>query len=103
HQLPAEQASWPAIRAWAKQNPKRVEAMLHSNPRYVFFREESLPDPALGPVGAQGVALVPGRSIAVDPLSIPYGSPVWLDTSAPLSNEPLRRLVVAQDTGTAIN
>ncbi|WP_309626696.1 3D domain-containing protein, partial [Methylibium sp.] len=73
-----------------------------ANPRYVFFREEALPDPNLGPRGAQGVPLTPGRSIAVDPLSIPYGTPVWLDTTEPQSAAPLRRLVMAQDTGSAI-
>jgi membrane-bound lytic murein transglycosylase A len=101
-ELRLEQASWPAIRAWAKQHPKRVDEMLWANPRYVFFREEAMPDPAVGPKGAQGVPLTPGRSIAVDPLSVPYGTPVWLDTSEPLSAMPLRRLVVAQDTGSAI-
>jgi len=97
-----EQASWPAIRAWARANPSRVQEMLNANPRYVFFREEPLPDPTLGPRGAQGVPLTPGRSIAVDPQSIPYGTPVWLDTTEPLSAAPLRRLVMAQDTGSAI-
>jgi membrane-bound lytic murein transglycosylase A len=101
-ELRLEQASWPAIRAWAKQHPKRVDEMLWANPRVVFFREEAMPDPAVGPKGAQGVPLTPGRSIAVDPLSVPYGTPVWLDTSEPLSAMPLRRLVVAQDTGSAI-
>jgi membrane-bound lytic murein transglycosylase A len=101
-ELRLEQASWPAIRAWAKQHPRRVDEMLWANPRVVFFREEPLPDPAVGPKGAQGVPLTPGRSIAVDPLSVPYGTPVWLDTSEPLSAMPLRRLVVAQDTGSAI-
>ncbi len=101
-ELKLEQASWPAIRAWARQHPKRVDEMLWANPRFVFFREEPLPDPAIGPKGAQGVPLTPGRSIAVDPLSVPYGTPVWLDTSEPLSATPLRRLVVAQDTGSAI-
>jgi len=101
-ELKLEQASWPAIRAWARSNPGRIDDMLWSNPRVVFFREEALGDPALGPKGAQGVPLTPGRSIAVDPLSIPYGSPVWLDTTEPLSSTPLRRLVVAQDTGNAI-
>ena len=76
--------------------------MIRSNPRVVFFREEPLPDPSIGPKGAQGVPLTPGRSIAVDPQSVPYGTPVWLDTSEPLSTRPLRRLVVAQDTGSAI-
>ena len=69
---------------------------------YVFFREEPLPDPSVGPRGAQGVPLTPGRSIAVDPQSVPYGTPVWLDTTEPLSKTPLQRLVLAQDTGSAI-
>ena len=100
--MTAAQASWPAIKAWAKQNPRRVNEMLWSNPRYVFFRVEPLPDPKLGPKGAQGVALTPGRSIAVDPLSIPYGTPVWLASTEPMTNTPLRRAVMAQDTGSAI-
>jgi membrane-bound lytic murein transglycosylase A len=101
-ELTLEQASWPAIRAWARQHPRRVDEMLWSNPRLVFFREEALPNPAIGPKGAQGVPLTPGRSIAVDPQSVPYGTPVWIDTTEPLSTTPLRRLVMAQDTGTAI-
>ncbi len=101
-ELKPEQASWPAIKAWARANPKRVNEMLWSNPRYVFFREEPLPDPNVGPRGAQAVPLTPGRSIAVDPQSVPYGTPVWLDTTEPLSSTPLRRLVMAQDTGSAI-
>jgi membrane-bound lytic murein transglycosylase A len=96
------EASWPAIRDWARRNPRRVNELMWTNPRVVFFREEPLPDPALGPRGAQGVPLTPGRSIAVDPGSVPYGTPVWLDTTAPLSTAPLRRLVLAQDTGSAI-
>ncbi|MDQ6683732.1 MAG: MltA domain-containing protein, partial [Pseudomonadota bacterium] len=101
-ELTLEQASWPAIRAWARQHPHRLDELLHANPRYVFFREEPLPDPTLGPKGAQGTALLPGRSIAVDPQSVPFGTPVWLDTTRPLSSRPLQRLVVAQDTGAAI-
>lgn len=96
------EASWDAIRAWAQRNPERVDELLWANARYVFFREEPLPDLQSGPRGAQGVALTPGRSIAVDPLSIPYGTPVWLDTTEPLTARPLRRLVLAQDTGSAI-
>lgn len=101
-ELRPSEASWPAIRAWARQHPSRVDEMIRANPRVVFFREEPLPDPDVGPKGAQGVPLTPGRSIAVDPLSVPYGTPVWLDTTEPLSSRPLRRLVVAQDTGSAI-
>lgn len=101
-ELPAEQASWPAIKAWAQRNPQRVNELLWVNPRVVFFREEPLPNPELGPRGAQAVALTPGRSIAVDPQSIPYGTPVWLDTTEPLGTTPLRSVVMAQDTGSAI-
>jgi membrane-bound lytic murein transglycosylase A len=101
-ELRADEASWPAIRAWARRHPSRVDEMLRSNPRFVFFREEPLPDPGVGPRGAQGVPLSPGRSIAVDPQSVPFGTPVWLDTTEPLATRPLRRLVVAQDTGSAI-
>ncbi len=101
-EMRADNASWPTIREWARRNPKRINEMLWSNPRVVFFREEPLPDAEIGPRGAQGVPLTPGRSIAVDPRSIPYGTMVWLDTTEPLSSAPLQRLVMAQDTGTAI-
>jgi membrane-bound lytic murein transglycosylase A len=95
-------ASWPGIKAWAAQNPQRVNEMLWSNPRTVFFREEPLSelDAAFGPRGAQGVPLTPGRSIAVDKDSIPYGTPVWLASPGPAIS--LQRLVLAQDTGSAI-
>ena len=101
-ELPAGQASWPAIKDWARRNPSRVNELLWANPRFVFFREEPLPNPALGPRGAMGVPLTPGRSIAVDPRSVPYGTPVWIDTTEPLGSTPLRKLVLAQDTGSAI-
>jgi membrane-bound lytic murein transglycosylase A len=95
-------ATWPGIKAWIAANPHRVQEMLWSNPRMVFFREEPLSDidALFGPRGAQGVPLTPGRSIAVDPQSIPYGTPVWLSSSGPALN--LNRLVMAQDTGSAI-
>ena len=96
-------ASWPAIKDWARRYPRRVQEMLWANPRVVFFREEPLPDPNLGPRGAQGVPLTPGRSVAVDPKSVPYGTPLWLDSTEPLSSKPLQRLVMAQDTGSAIS
>ena len=72
------------------------------NPRFIFFKEEALngAEAELGPKGAMGVPLTPGRSIAVDPGSIPYGSAVWLSSSGPQT--PLNRLVFAQDTGSAI-
>ena len=99
-------ASWQGIKAWIvstqQTNPRLVQEMLWSNPRYVFFREEarSAADADLGPRGAQGVPLTAGRSIAVDKDSIPYGTPVWLASAGPNGN--LQRLVFAQDTGSAI-
>jgi membrane-bound lytic murein transglycosylase A len=95
-------ATWPGIKAWVRSNPQRVQEMLWTNPRLVFFREEPLGDfeAGFGPRGAQGVALTPGRSIAVDKDSIPYGAPVWLASGGPLMS--LNRLVLAQDTGSAI-
>lgn len=94
------QATMQGIKAWARANPSRVEEMLNVNPRYVFFRE--LPPTNEGPIGALGVPLTAERSIAVDPKFIPLGAPVFLSTTRPLSNEPIRRLMFAQDTGTAI-
>ncbi|MDR7307187.1 membrane-bound lytic murein transglycosylase A [Rhodoferax saidenbachensis] len=95
-------ASWPGIKAWLAQNPGRQQELLWSNPRVVFFKEETLSDleAGFGPRGAQGVALTPGRSIAVDPGSIPYGTPVWLASPGPQTS--LQKLVLAQDTGSAI-
>ncbi|MDP3701047.1 MAG: MltA domain-containing protein [Hylemonella sp.] len=95
-------ASWPSIRNWVAQNPGRVQEMLWSNPRVTFFVEQPLPESetAVGPRGAQGVPLTAGRSIAVDPGSIPYGTPVWLASPGPQLQ--LQRLVLAQDTGSAI-
>jgi membrane-bound lytic murein transglycosylase A len=101
-ELRSEEASWPAIRDWARRYPERVNEMLWSNPRVVFFTEEPLLDESIGPRGAQGVSLTPGRSVAVDPLALPYGSVLWLDSTEPLTATPLRRAVMAQDTGSAI-
>jgi membrane-bound lytic murein transglycosylase A len=94
--------TWEAIRDWATANPHRINEMLWSNPRMVFFREEPLDDflAQFGPRGAQGVPLTPGRSIAVDRHSIPYGTPVWMWSPGPHAQ--VRRLVMAQDTGAAI-
>lgn len=92
-----------STKAWAAKNsPQRVQQMLWSNPRYTFFQEQLLSelDAAFGPKGAQGVALTPGRSIAVDPGSIPYGTPVWLASRGGAGS--LQKLVLAQDTGSAI-
>lgn len=99
-------ASWPGIKAWIAatqaSNPALVQEMLGSNPRYVFFREETRNtlDADSGPRGAQGVPLTPGRSVAVDKDSVPYATPLWLVSSG--VNASLQRLVFAQDTGSAI-
>lgn len=96
-------ASWPGIKAWLAQNPQRLQELLWTNPRVVFFKEEAMTelDAAFGPKGAQGVALTPGRSIAVDSGgNVPYGTPVWLVSSG--AQTKLQRLVLAQDTGSAI-
>jgi membrane-bound lytic murein transglycosylase A len=106
-ELAPSQATMQGIKAWARANPSRVNALLDTNPRFVFFREmpsnENTADGgADGPIGALGVPLTPERSIAVDPSSIPLGTPVFLQTTRPMTNTPLNRLVFAQDTGTAI-
>jgi membrane-bound lytic murein transglycosylase A len=90
--------SWPAIKAWAAANPQQLNELMWSNPRVVFFKERAASSG--GPIGAQGVPLTAGRSIAVDPKSLPYGTPVWLVSSGASLN--LKRLVIAQDTGAAI-
>lgn len=99
-ELKADQASMQGIRQWAESNPGRLQELLNANPSLVFFRE--LPVTGNGPPGALGVPLTPERSIAVDRRATPLGAPVWLDTTQPLSDTPLRRLMLAQDTGGAI-
>lgn len=99
-ELPIEKASMQGIKQWGRQNPDLLPMLLRENPAYVFFRE--MPDSAPGPIGALGVALTPGRSIAIDPGVVPLGAPVFLSTTWPLSARPLNRLVLGQDTGSAI-
>ncbi len=98
-ELPLERASMQGIQAWAQANPDKLSEALNANPSYVFFRER---EAGPGPLGALGVALTPGYSIAVDPRHVPLGAPVYLATTQPLSDAPLERLVMAQDTGGAI-
>lgn len=106
--LARERASMQGIGAWAKANPAKLRALLDENPSYVFFREVPAPaagslDAAIdGPIGSLGVALLAGRTIAVDARAIPLGAPMFLATTMPLSTTPLERLVLAQDTGGAI-
>jgi membrane-bound lytic murein transglycosylase A len=102
HLLTVEQATMPGIRAWLAANPERMQEVLDANPSVVFFKEMPLGNPDEGPKGAEGVALTPGRSIAVDSAYIPLGAPVFLATTFPATDTPLDRLVIAQDTGGAI-
>ncbi|MDE1900092.1 MAG: murein transglycosylase A [Alphaproteobacteria bacterium] len=85
------------IRDWLAAHPAQAQNMMNANPSYVFFRR--LPGDDV--FGAEGVALTPRRSLAVDPAFIPLGAPVWLDTSDS-TGTPFRHLMVAQDTGGAI-
>lgn len=93
----------PAIMAWLRANPGRMREIMHTNPSYVFFKINDKPE---GPFGAQGVALTPGRSLAVDRKLFFYGLPVWLETETVATPSvrtlPWNRLMVAQDTGGAI-
>ncbi len=95
-----DQVSMPSIRQWLAAHPDQAAQVMATNPSYVFFRRTE----GDGPVGSQGAALTPSRSLAVDRRYVPLGVPVWLDTLDPLdASQPLRRLLVAQDTGGAIN
>ncbi len=99
-----EQMSMQAIRAWLDANPKQAPSLMARNPSYVFFTEITELAAESGPLGAQGVPLSPGRSLAVDRKFLPLGAPMWVDTVAPepQGERPLQRLLVAQDTGGAI-
>jgi membrane-bound lytic murein transglycosylase A len=92
-----DDTSMPSVRAWLKANPEQGRQLMALNPRYVFYR----PIGGDGPIGSEGVPLTPERSLAVDPKFVPLGVPLFLDTVEP-SGKPLRRLVMAQDTGSAI-
>jgi membrane-bound lytic murein transglycosylase A len=99
-ELKLEQASMQGIKNWGAKNPDKLPELLASNPSFVFFRELSADLP--GPLGSLGVPLTAQRSIAVDPRFVPLGAPVFLATTMPNSTVPLNRLVMAQDTGSAI-
>lgn len=91
------QINMSAIKKWLKDNPQSAQKYLHQNPRYIFHRiiTES------GPIGAFGIPLQAGRSIAVDRDIVPLGAILWLSTTAP-DGTPLHKLVAAQDIGSAI-
>ena len=107
-ELTLGEASMQGIRAWGQRHVDQLPALLDENPSYVFFREVPPAPPGSleaaidGPIGSLGVPLLAERTIAVDPRFVPLGAPVYLATTRPLSDEPLARLVMAQDTGGAI-
>lgn len=93
------QVSARTIREWVRQNPDAGPQLLWHNPSYVFFREVSRVPSDKGPLGAMNRSVTAGRSVAIDPEFVPLGAPVWLEKEGRL---PLRRLMIAQDTGAAI-
>jgi membrane-bound lytic murein transglycosylase A len=104
--VPSDEMSMDKIRTFIAEHPDEGRELMRMNRSYVFFREvEELASDA-EPIGAQGVSLTRGRSIAVDRLLHVYGTPFWIEADLPLENEnaanPFRRLVIAQDTGGAI-
>ena len=103
--IPRDQMSMQKIREWMEQNPDGGNELRRQNKSYVFFREVQLSDKDEA-VGAQGVPLTPGRSIAVDKALHVYGTPFFIEGELPIESErsrtPFRRLMIAQDTGSAI-
>jgi len=102
--VPREEMSMQRIREWMAANPEEAPKLRATNRSYVFFRITGLSNDG-EPVGAQGVPLKPGRSIAVDKIHV-YGTPFYIDASLPIASArpttPFRRLMIAQDTGSAI-
>ncbi|EKF19015.1 murein transglycosylase A [Nitratireductor pacificus] len=103
-ELALETVTMQTIRAWFRDNPERIDEILWRNRSYIFFRETEPGDPSIGPVAAAKVQLEPGRSIAVDRLLHTFGTPFFIDapTLTAFDGAPFRRLMVAQDTGSAI-
>lgn len=101
-----EDMSMQATRDWMRKNPRAARELMWENQSFIFFREVKLAKPELGALGAQHVQLTPQRSLAVDRSHWMFGTPVWLDTAAPAPRgarpETFRRLMIAQDTGSAI-
>ncbi|MCC6718624.1 MAG: MltA domain-containing protein [Acetobacteraceae bacterium] len=102
-EMALEDVSMQSIRAWLVAHPREAKGVMDQNPSYIFFREVRDAAPDAGPPGAMGVPLTPLRSVAVDRVHIPLGTPVWLDTNDALTpTTPFRRLMMAQDVGGAI-
>jgi membrane-bound lytic murein transglycosylase A len=103
-EIPAAQISMQAIRDWLKAHPLRIPEILHHNKSYIFFREEPVADFTLGPIAAAKVPVSAGRSIAIDRNIHAFGLPFFVSASELKSFEPdgFSRLMIAQDTGSAI-
>lgn len=103
-EIPLQDVTMQSIRAWFKRHPDRIDEILWRNRSYIFFRQADVSDPDLGPIAAAKVPLTPGRSIAVDRLLHTFGTPFFIDASAltAFDGRPFRRLMIAQDTGSAI-
>ncbi|MDG4876606.1 murein transglycosylase A [Mesorhizobium sp. WSM4935] len=103
-EIPLDKVTMQSIRAWFKAHPDRVDEILWQNHSYIFFREAAVDDAALGPIAAAKVPLTPGRSVAVDRLLHTFGTPFYVDapTLTAFDQKPFRRLMIAQDTGSAI-
>ncbi|WP_287956625.1 MltA domain-containing protein [Snodgrassella sp.] len=99
--LPLAQTSMQGIKAWLQQHPQQLAEVLGQNPSYVFFRASA--ESASGPTGALGVPLTKGYSAAVDSHFVSLGAPIFVATTHPASGYGLNRLLMAQDTGSAIN
>jgi membrane-bound lytic murein transglycosylase A len=104
--IAAEDMTLDVLRAWLKARPAEAAALMRENRSYVFFAEQTGLDDALGAVAASGVQLTPGVSLAVDRTLHTFGVPIFLDADLPLgpagASEPFARLMLAEDTGSAI-
>jgi membrane-bound lytic murein transglycosylase A len=94
HQVSAE-----VIKNWVRRNPVAGRELLMHNPSYVFFRRIDQVPAERGPLGAMNRSVTTGRTVAVDPAFVPLGAPVWIEKAGA---DPMHRLMIAQDTGSAI-
>jgi membrane-bound lytic murein transglycosylase A len=104
-QVPLDEMRLERLMAWLRSNPEKGREIMRQNRSYVFFRLADELDVSDGPIGGAGIPLTAGRSLAVDRSLWSYGLPFWLEGELPLADggsEPLRGLMIAQDTGTAI-
>ena len=103
-ELVLDEVSMESIRGWLETNQNDGLKLMQENRSFIFFQEVKSHNPEFGPIAAAGVQLTPGRSLAVDRKIHAYGLPIWISTQRPLPMEetPFRRLMVAQDTGSAI-